>query len=222
MKEKHKKHTNHNPEIDEATLHGEAHGGESAGVSDSEISSPPAADSADAVTVESPEALKVEVSKPENDDKYLRLMADFDNFRKRTIRERLELYQRANEDIIEEILPVLDHVDLALNSAVEHKTDSAVVGGFRLVAEQLMSAMKKSGLSPIDVVEKAAFDPSIHEAISHLPSDTVPENAVIAQVRRGYMLGGRMLRATQVVVSSGIQTLENPAKSQPEDSIGGE
>lgn len=143
--------------------------------------------------------------KEENDEKYLRLMADFDNFRKRTIRERSELYQRANEDIIEEILPVLDHFDLALKFAAENKVAFGVLDGFRLVSEQLQTALKKSGLTVLDVADGVRFDPSQHEAISHLPSGTVPADMIMTQVRRGYLLGGRILRAAQVVVSSGPQ-----------------
>lgn len=150
--------------------------------------------------------------KAASDEKYLRLLADFDNFRRRTVRERKDIYQRANEEIIEEMLPVIDHMELALKAAVEHKVDNAVLNGFRLVADQLLSAMKKSGVSPIDA-EGAVFNPTLHEAIAHLPSPTVPENTVITQVRRGYMLSDRMLRAAQVVVSSG-----NPAKTMQEPS----
>ncbi|OGV66410.1 MAG: nucleotide exchange factor GrpE [Lentisphaerae bacterium RIFOXYA12_FULL_48_11] len=171
------------------------------------------AESDDAKSVSESEAqgksadLKAETSGKEgNDEKYLRLMADFDNFRKRTIRERTELYQRANEDIIEEILPVLDHLDLALKSAAENNVVAGVIDGFRLVAEQLLSALRKSGLTVLDVAEGSQFDPTLHEAISHLPSENIPENAVITQIRRGYLLGGRVLRATQVVVSRGSQS----------------
>lgn len=157
----------------------------------------------------------------DHDNRYLRLMADFDNFRKRTVRERVELYQRANEDIIEEILPVLDHLDLAVKSAEKHNVEVAVLDGFRLVAEQLLSALRKSGLTPIDS-DGQQFDPGQHEAIAHLPSDTVPENKVMTQVRRGYMLGGKMLRAAQVVVSSGKPHQVSGMDGQPQVSNEGE
>ncbi|MDD4870723.1 MAG: nucleotide exchange factor GrpE [Kiritimatiellae bacterium] len=163
------------------------------------------------------DVMPVDTTKVENDEKYLRLFADFDNFRKRTIRERTELYQRANEEIIEEILPVLDHLELALKSATEHKIDAGVLDGFRLVAEQLLTALKKSGLSPVDAGEGVQFDPLQHEAISHMSSDAIPENAVITQVRRGYVLGGKMLRAVRVVVSSG-KPVQSNQNCQPEAS----
>lgn len=132
----------------------------------------------------------------------LRLQADFDNFKKRTIRERNETYRRANEDIMEELLPVMDHMELALDAAAQHDADEAIVEGFRLVSEQLRSALARFGLTPIDAAD-AEFDPNLHEAISHLPSSDVPENHVMAMTRGGYKLGDMLLRAAQVVVSSG-------------------
>lgn len=139
-------------------------------------------------------------------ERLIRLQADFENFRKRTLREKNELYQRANEDIMEELLPVMDHLDLALSSVPEPPAagdaDAAFVEGVRLVATQLVSALGKFGLTPIDA-EGGAFDHNLHEAIAHLPSESVPENGIVAQTRRGYKLGERLLRPAQVVVSNG-------------------
>lgn len=135
-------------------------------------------------------------------ERLLRLQADFENFKKRMIRERAETYRRANDDIIEELLPVLDHMEIALEAAGQHDTDTAIVEGFRLVYEQLRAALAKFGLQPVDAAH-AEFDHNMHEAISHLPSPDVPENHVITMTRRGYKLGDRLLRAAQVVVSSG-------------------
>ncbi len=141
------------------------------------------------------------VVEPES-TRLLRLQADFDNFKKRTIRERNETYRRANEDIMEELLPVMDHMELALDAAAQHDADEAMVEGFRLVSEQLRAALGKFGLTPIDATD-AEFDHNLHEAISQLPSPDVAENHVIAMTRRGYKLGDYLLRAAQVVVSSG-------------------
>lgn len=146
-------------------------------------------------------------------DRYLRLRADFENFKARTRREKHELYRRANQDLMLEMLPVLDHLDLALAAADEHGADPAFVEGFRLVADQLAGVLKRFSLSPIET-EGEAFDPNRHEAITHEPSDEVPENHIIGETRRGYLLGGELLRPSQVRVSSG------PAGSHAED--GGE
>ena len=140
--------------------------------------------------------------KPAIDDRLLRLQADFDNYRKRTLRERSETAVRANEDLMRELLPVLDHLDLALDAAVQHHASGPVIEGVKLVCEQLLGVLGRFGLRAEDAGGQG-FDPSRHEAISHLASDDVPANRVMTQVRRGYWLGERLLRPAQVVVSSG-------------------
>ena len=135
-------------------------------------------------------------------DQFIRLQADFANFRNRTQRERLELYQRANEDLLLELLPVLDHYELGLQTAEQHESEKAVVDGFRLVYDQFSGVLKKFNVEPIDAVGQP-FDPHQHEALTHMPSDEFPAETCSNQVRRGYMFGDRLLRAAQVVVSSG-------------------
>lgn len=144
-------------------------------------------------------------------DQFVRLQADFANFRNRTQRERLELYQRANEDLLLEILPVLDHYEMGLQTAEQHHADQAVVDGFKLVYEQFQNVLKKFNLTPIDAVGES-FDPHKHEALTHMPSDEYPAETCSNQVRRGYMFGDKLLRAAQVVVSSG------PAEAAEEGS----
>ncbi len=144
-----------------------------------------------------PEANAVEL-----ETRLMRLQADFENFRKRVLREKSETYVRANEDIIGELLAVLDHFDLALRSAEEHAVEKAFLDGFRMVGGQMLDALGKFGLESLEA-QGAQFDPEKHEAISHMPSDEEAEGIVITQTRKGYMLGQRLLRAAEVVVSSG-------------------
>lgn len=144
-------------------------------------------------------------------DRLLRLQADFENFRKRTARERADIYKRANEGLMEELLPVIDHMALALQAAKTGDDVDAFVEGFRLIQSQLCEALRKFGLEAVDAVGKP-FDPNLHEAIAHQPSDEFEENVVIHQTRGGFTLGGRLLRAAQVVVSSG------PVNTDPESS----
>ena len=144
---------------------------------------------------------------PPVDDRYLRLQADFDNYRKRVLREKDDLYRRANENIMEELLPVLDHLELALNSAGDAHEHDPVVEGFQLVADQMINVLGKFGLSRIET-DGQEFDPNIHEAILHMPSEAAGENQIVSQTRGGYKLGEKLLRASQVVVSSGAAEAE--------------
>jgi molecular chaperone GrpE len=145
-------------------------------------------------------------------DQFVRLQADFANFRNRTQRERLELYQRANEDLLLELLPVLDHYEMGLQTAEQQETDPAVLDGFKLVYDQFNNVLDKFNLKPIDAVGEL-FDPHKHEALTHMPSDEYPAEVCSNQVRRGYMFGDKLLRAAQVVVSSGPAESEENAES---------
>jgi len=135
-------------------------------------------------------------------DRLLRLQADFENYRKRMLRDRNEYVRRANEQLLEELLPVLDHFEMGMETARHQEIDPSVLEGFRLVYDQLLGVLHKSGVEPIEAME-SDFDPHQHECISHLPSEHAPADRVIAQTRRGYRLGDYILRAAQVVVSSG-------------------
>jgi len=152
------------------------------------------------------ETIEEDVAAEEEDeslrDQFVRLQADFANFRNRTQRERVELYQRANEDLLLELLPVLDHYEMGLQTAEQQETDPAVLDGFKLVYDQFKNVLDKFNLKPIDAVGEQ-FDPHRHEALTHMPSDEYPAEVCSNQVRRGYMFGDKLLRPAQVVVSSG-------------------
>ncbi len=158
----------------------------------------------DTEIIEEDEAAPVVVEEEEESlrDQFVRLQADFANFRNRTQRERVELYQRANEDLLLEILPVLDHYELGLQTAEQHDADKAVVDGFKLVLDQFQNVLNKFNLKPIEAVGEE-FDPHKHEALTHMPSEEYAAEICSNQVRRGYMFGDKLLRAAQVVVSSG-------------------
>lgn len=147
-------------------------------------------------------------------DRLLRLQADFDNFRKRTQREREQLRTTANSDLLEDLLPVLDHFEMGLANAKKHDANPQVLEGFQLVYDQLMGALKRCGLDSIESVG-LLFDPHLHEAITHLSSEEHPADTVITETRRGYALGDQLLRAAQVVVSSGAQVDEAEDERAP-------
>lgn len=156
----------------------------------------------DTEIIEEDKADPVEKEEESLRDQFVRLQADFANFRNRTQRERVELYQRANEDLLLEILPVLDHYEMGLQTAAQHDADQAVVDGFKLVYDQFQNVLHKFNLTPIEAVGEE-FDPHRHEALTHMPSDEYAAEVCSNQIRRGYMFGDKLLRAAQVVVSSG-------------------
>ena len=139
-------------------------------------------------------------------DRLLRLQADFDNFRKRTARERQEWQAFATEQLIKDFLAVVDHFELGLVTAEKNQTPPAVLDGFKLVYEQMLGLLKKQGVTVLTAAPGSAFDPHQHEAISHMPSEEHPADVVIAETRRGYKLGDKLIRPLQVVVSSGSAT----------------
>jgi len=135
-------------------------------------------------------------------DRLLRLQADYDNFRKRTLREKNELFDSANQALMLELLPVLDHLHLGIQATSAHQANPAFQEGLTLILDQLMGVLSKFGLSVI-ATENQTFDPNRLEAVNALPSATEPEGTVLALVRRGYMLHNKLLRPAQVIVSSG-------------------
>jgi molecular chaperone GrpE len=141
-----------------------------------------------------------EPSAPEPaDDRYLRLAADFDNYRKRTAREQLELTKRATERLVTELLPVLDDLERALEAAEQHE-EAKLEDGVRLVHRSLAAALRREGLAEIET--DGQFDPHVHEALLSQPSEA-EEGSVVQVIQKGYRLGDRVLRPARVVVAAG-------------------
>jgi molecular chaperone GrpE len=153
------------------------------------------------VTAEALAAAKNEAS--ENYNRYLRAVADLENFRRRTVREKDELRQFAASGVLEDLLPVVDNLNLALGAAKQPNADlKNLTGGVEMVLTQLKSALASHGLKEINPAGQA-FDANLHESISAQPSEEVPEGNVVNVVRPGFSLNGRLLRPASVVVSSG-------------------
>lgn len=142
-----------------------------------------------------------------NYDRYMRAMADLENYRKRTIREKDELRQFAAANVMEDLIPILDNLGLGLAAARQQTDVKAVADGINLVLEQLKGTLTKHGLKEINP-QGQAFDPNLHDCISHQPSADVAEEKVSQVVRPGYSLNGRLLRPASVVVSSGPAKVE--------------
>jgi len=135
-------------------------------------------------------------------DLAMRSQADFENYKKRCAREKEDAIKYANSSLLERLLPIVDNFDLGLSAARGEGEQSPVYSGMSLVLKQMNDFLTENGLQPIEAVGQK-FDPNLHDAIAHEPSDSVPENHIIRQTRRGYRFKDRLLRPSSVVVSSG-------------------
>lgn len=158
----------------------------------------PAADAGEAVA-----ALRQE--RDELQDRLLRTAAEFDNYRKRTDRERRDLSEAISADVIRDVLPVLDDLERALAAPVWSGANArpdieAARKGIELIHRQLLDALRKRGVEVLDVAGKD-FDPSWHEAVATEPADGRRDGEIIAEVRRGYRIGSRLLRPAMVKVA---------------------
>lgn len=135
-------------------------------------------------------------------DLALRSQADFENYKKRSAREKEEAIKYANSSLLQRLAAILDNFELGLAAAKAQGEKSPIYSGMVLVQKQLNDLLSEHGLQPIEADGKR-FDPNLHEAIAHEPSDQFPEGTVLRQTRRGYRLKDRLLRPSKVVVSSG-------------------
>lgn len=140
-----------------------------------------------------------------NYDQYMRTYAEMENIKKRGIKEREELAKYANESIIKEILPVIDNLDKAISHAQNDENSSALVEGLELTRDGLMKALEKAGLKEVEALGEP-FDPNFHESVSQRIDDTVAPGHVIMELQKGYLLNGRLMRPSMVVISQGKAT----------------
>ncbi len=133
-------------------------------------------------------------------DKYVRLAAEFDNYRRRTAKERLDLIATAGEDVIKGLLPILDDCERALQVLKESNDSAAAIEGTELIYNKLMGFLKGKGLAAIEAKEKE-LDTEFHEAVAQFPvQDKKMKNKVIDVVQQGYTLNGKVIRYAKVVV----------------------
>jgi len=138
----------------------------------------------------------------ENWDRLLRVTADFENFKKRAARERIESAQIASATLLEKLLPILDNFEMAQAAAQSAPGGSltSLQAGIAMIQQQLKSVLLESGLEELDAAGKP-FDPNFHEAVSQQESATAPEGHVLQQIRKGYKFRERLLRPSAVVVA---------------------
>ncbi len=155
------------------------------------------------LTAQQIEELKQQAAKAEEHwERLLRTTADLENFKKRAARERQEAIKFANASLLEKLIPALDNFDMALaaaNNAESHSLESLKTG-LAMIHNQLKAALAETGLEEIDATNQR-FDPNLHEAVSHEESAQVPEGQVLQQLRKGYKLRERLIRAASVVVA---------------------
>ena len=143
---------------------------------------------------------KIEKELEEYKDKHLRLFSEFDNFRKRTTKERIELFKTAHSDLILDLLPILDDFDRALKAFSESNDAKAIKEGVELIQNKFATTLNKKGLKCMDSIGKD-FDTDYHEAITEIPAPTEDlKSKVVDVVEKGYVLNDKVIRYAKVVV----------------------
>jgi len=173
---------------------------QSASASSIPSSVPPGADAAQSEAQDPMAGLQADLDRFR--DLALRSQADFENYKKRSAREKEEAIKYANQSLLKRLVGIIDNFELGLAAAKEQGADSPMYSGMVLVQKQLNDLLAENGLQPIEA-EGKKFDPNLHEAIAHESSNEYREGIVVRQARRGYQFKDRLLRPAEVVVSSG-------------------
>lgn len=148
---------------------------------------------------EEAEIIQLEKQNAELKDKYLRLYAEFDNFKRRTVKEKLDLMRTAAQDTMTALLPVLDDFDRAKKNAEDDKTTEVFTEGIQLVYQKLYSVLSQKGLEPMESTGES-FDPELHEAVTEIPAPSEDmKGKVIDTIEKGYKLGDKIIRHAKVV-----------------------
>lgn len=146
-------------------------------------------------------------------DRFLRISADFENYKKRASREMEELRKYANQSLLKEMLSVVDNLELAINSSNdEKKTDQSLIEGLNLTLNEILRVFEKFNVKPIEARGKA-FDPAFHEAVMREETDDFQESTVISEFQKGYLIHDRLLRPAMVVVGVPKTTTRKDKKS---------
>jgi molecular chaperone GrpE len=138
----------------------------------------------------------------ENYDRLLRVSAEFENYKKRSVRELSDVQKYANQSLVRDLLPIIDNLDLALKSATESdsNTDGCLLDGVELTRKEIIKVFEKNNIEQIEAIGKP-FDPNFHEAVMREESDEYAENTVINEMQKGYLMHDRLIRPAMVVVA---------------------
>ena len=159
------------------------------------------------------ETVKLASQAAELKDRLLRAQADWDNSRKRILREKEDAVRHAGEDLLERLLPVLDNFEMGLQAAQTATDAKAIAQGFEMVQAQLRQFLREAGVESVEAVGQP-FDPHRHEALGHHETDKYPEGHVITQMRKGYKLKDRLLRPASVFVAKTPEGKQASAKKE--------
>ncbi|NJK28843.1 MAG: nucleotide exchange factor GrpE [Acaryochloris sp. RU_4_1] len=176
------------------------------------------ADSSEALAQLTSEVETLRSQLDERTSQYMRIVADFENFRKRTTREKTELEQRVKRDTLSELLPVIDSFDRA-RSHIKPQTDSEenIHNSYQGVYKQLVDCLKRIGVSPMRS-QGQPFDPNLHEAVMKEPTHEFEEGIVIEELVSGYLLGEQVLRHAMVKVAAPLESDPSAAQEAPEQA----
>lgn len=148
---------------------------------------------------------KVLKESEENRDRWLRSVAELENFKKRSLQERSKVLKYKEEDLLRELLPVVDNLERALSNSPKDDMENPLTQGVKMVLRMFAEALKKYGVTEIEALG-ASFDPQFHEAIAQEPSTNGPSNLVTRELEKGYMYKDRLLRPAKVIVSTAAKS----------------
>jgi molecular chaperone GrpE len=151
---------------------------------------------------------KAQEEAAENYDRFLRVSADLENYKKRVSKEKADLIRYGNEELIKELLPVIDNLERALEHTSSEGGQEGIVDGVAMTLQQFLGILQRFGVAPI-AVEGEPFDPTKHEAVMEQPTDDFNPGHVVAELQKGYLLNDRLVRPAKVAVAKAQENAES-------------
>lgn len=190
---------------------------------DTELESPTSVERELEVSEDEIDRLRSELTQALNDtrthqEQYLRTLADMENLRKRTQRDKEEMAKFANEHILREMLPVIDNLERAVEHAEQGESSEGLFEGVQMTLTQFRQLLSKFGVEPVDAVGQL-FDPAYHQAMGQMESAEYPINTVIQQMQKGYQLNQRLLRPAFVMLAKAPAEIKNDANEKNDDTM---
>lgn len=158
---------------------------------------------------------KAQEEAQENYDRLLRTSADFENYKKRVVKEKSDLIRYGNEELIKALLPVIDNLERALEHAASEGTQEGIRDGVEMTLQQFLGILQRFGVTPI-AAERERFDPTKHEAVMEQVTGEHDPGHVVSELERGYLLNDRLVRPAKVVVAKAHEDAEEDAESEKE------